>query len=810
MKISYNWLQEYFTAQLPQPGELADILTSLGLEVEKTTTTGLSKDYLSQFIVAEVKEVTKHPNADKLKLAKVYTGKDTIDIVCGAPNLFQGQRVVLAPIGAVLKVDDAKSFKIKKSNIRGQVSNGMLCSEAEIGISNNHNEIISLPDDAQTGSTIDSYYNLDPDTIFEIAITPNRGDALSYLGLAKDLNAKLNIGIAYPKLYEDAGNNISTDNFPVSINIKDTDDCTRYMAAIINNIDILPSSKSIQDKLSKIGINTVNNIVDIANLTMFETGQPIHAFDLDLIKDADITIRRAEKNETILTLDAKEKKLDDNIPVIADSKGPLCIAGLIGGLNSAINENTKNVLLEFAHFNPEAIRKATKKYNLVTDASFRFERYVDPNLADMASKRMLYLLQENNVISNNQTVKLFDYYPNKVEPEKIPVNIEYIRTLTGVDIPKADIINILKLLDFNITEKNETEFLLTIPTTKSDIKQPVDVVEEILRIYGYDNIKIPGRLNFSTNKNHKSEFSHNLKNDISAFLTNRGYYEVINNSLTKNINFSEDDSIIEEAIRIENPLSQDLDSLRISLLSPMMENISYNKRRQRHDIKIYEIGYVYGKNIDYHNSLRLAVAITGAKQKEHWSQKTQKVTVFSLKGILESLLIKLNVNDYKTYTAASSFSNNALIYTLDNTKEPVALLGEVKDNILKHFGIKSGVFFLEVNLNKIINKVFNHKFQVPGLNNYPSVRRDLSLLMDENVSYCKLVDEARKISTNLIRDINIFDVYVGDKIPAGQKSYSISFTFQSSEKTLNDKEVEQIMGDIIKRYESIGVNIRSN
>ncbi|MGE9516761.1 MAG: phenylalanine--tRNA ligase subunit beta [Solitalea-like symbiont of Tyrophagus putrescentiae] len=810
MKISYNWLQEYFIGQLPEPIELANILTSLGLEVEKTTTIGLSKDYLAQFIIAEVKEVTKHPNADKLKLVKVYTGADTIDIVCGAPNLFQGQRVVLAPIGSILKVDNTKTFKIKKSNIRGHASCGMLCSEAEIGISSNHDEIISLSNNAQIGSTIDNYYDLQADAIFEIAITPNRGDVLSYMGLAKDLNAKLNIGTIFPKLYNDTDNNIDTNNFPININIKATNDCHRYLATIINGIEVLPSPKNIQSKLATIGVNTVNNIVDIANLTMFETGQPVHAFDLDLIKNSTINVRPADKNETILTLDSKEKKLDESILLIADSKNPLCIAGLIGGSNSGINKNTKNILLEFANFNPETIRRATKKYNLVTDSAFRFERYVDPNLADIALKRMLYLLQENHIINKNETIKLFDYYPNKVDPKKILINLEYVNSTIGINIPKTDIINILKLLDFNILEQSGTQFLLTIPTTKADIKQPVDVVEEIIRIYGYDNIQIPNKLNYSTRKNYKSEFIHSLKNNISSFLTDRGYYEVINNSLTKNIDLNSASTKIVEAVQIENPLSQDLNSLRTSLLAPMMENISYNKRRQKHDIKIYEIGHVYSKNIDYSDSLRLSIAITGAKQKENWSEKRQQVTFFSLKGVLESLLMKLDIATYQTHTASGSFSEKALIYNLDNRQEPFAVLGEVKDIILKHFAIKSSVFFVEVNLSKIIDKIFNHKTQAPQINSYPSIRRDLSLLLEKNISYCQLVDEAKKVSTNLIRDINIFDVYAGDKMLKGQKSYSLSFTFQSNEKTLSDKEVEKVMNDIIKKYESIGINIRSN
>ncbi|MGE9617086.1 MAG: hypothetical protein ACQPRJ_06040 [Solitalea-like symbiont of Acarus siro] len=390
------------------------------------------------------------------------------------------------------------------------------------------------------------------------------------------------------------------------------------------------------------------------------------------------------------------------------------------------------------------------------------------------------------------------------------MNLEYVNTTIGINIPKTDIINSLRLLDFNILEQSGTQFLLTIPTTKADIKQPVDVVEEIIRIYGYDNIQIPNKLNYSTRKNYKSEFIHSLKNNISSFLTDRGYYEVINNSLTKNIDLNSASTKKVEAVQIENTLSQYLNSLRNSLLDPMMENINYNKRKQKHDKKNNKIGNVYIKNIDYSDSLRLSIAITGAKQKENWSEKRQQVTFFSLKGVLESLLMKLDIATYQTHTASGSFSENALIYNLDNRQEPFAVLGEVKDIILKHFAIKSSVFFVEVNLSKIIDKIFNHKTQAPQINNYPSIRRDLSLLLEKNISYCQLVDEAKKVSTNLIRDINIFDVYAGDKMLKGQKSYSLSFTFQSNEKTLSDKEVEKVMNDIIKKYESIGINIRSN
>lgn len=815
MNISLNWLNDYLKTGLPVE-EICKILTSIGLEVGGYEKFESVKGGLKGLVIGEVKTCEPHPDSDHLHITTVDLGDGRLTpIVCGAPNVAAGQKVVVATIGTVL-YDGDKEFVIKKSKIRGQESEGMICAEDEIGIGTDHAGIIVLPADVKAGTPASEYYRITTDYVIEIDITPNRVDGASHLGVARDLTAYLkqngNIDYTLPSVEQYKAD--STDAI-LSIEVKRPEACIRYAGVCIEGVTVKESPEWLRNRLKAIGLNPINNVVDITNYILFELGQPLHAFDKDKIKGNKVILRSFPTGTKFVTLDGVERELNENDLMVCNEEAPMCIAGVFGGIESGITENTQNVFLESACFDPVFVRKTARRHGLSTDASFRFERGTDPNIVIYALKRAALLIKE--LAGGKITSDIIDIYPAPVKDFEVEVKYSHIDRLIGKAIGKENIKKILTALEIKIVNESETTLLLHVPPYRVDVRREADVIEDILRIYGFNNIEVPSKVNSTLSYSPKPD-DYRLKNVIADLLTGNGFNEIMNNSLTKASYFEGLETYKpENTVMLYNPLSSDLNAMRQSLLFGGLETIAYNINRKNNSLKLYEFGKAYtfhkkeGEDHlkQYREENHLALFLTGSKTTASWNTKEARSDFFTLKAYAEIVLTRLG---FKTDALnVEENTQDILREGLDYTQNGKHLLtiGTVSPKLLKHFDIDQEVCYADFSWENLLKTLKNHTTVFTPLPKYPSVKRDLALLLDKKVSFKEVKELALRTEKTLLKAVTLFDVYEGEKLGAGKKSYAVSFTLQDDEKTLTDKQIEKIMNKLIGSYQhQLGAEIR--
>jgi phenylalanyl-tRNA synthetase beta chain len=820
MNISYNWLKQYIDTDLT-PEELSKALTSIGLEtggIEKVQTI---KGGLEGLVIGEVLTCTEHPNSDHLHVTTVNVGAtESLKIVCGAPNVAAGQKVVVATIGTVLYSGE-ESFTIKRSKIRGEESFGMICAEDEIGIGTSHDGIIVLPVDAVVGTAAKEYYNVKDDYVLEVDITPNRADATSHFGVARDLAAYLAVNGLKGTLVKPSVDAFAVENhnLPVSVTVENSEACPRYAGVSIAGVTIKESPEWLQNDLKAIGLRPINNVVDITNFILHETGQPLHSFDADKIAGKQVIVKTLPEGTKFTTLDEAERSLSDKDLMICDANGGMCIAGVFGGLNSGVSDNTTNVFLESAYFNPVWVRKTARRHGLNTDSSFRFERGCDPNNNVYVLKRAALLIKElaGGTISSD----IVDIYPTPIKPFEVDITFDKINSLIGKEIEKETIKKILHHLEIEIAGETAEGMKLLVPTYRVDVQRDVDVIEDILRIYGYNNI-LPGESVKSSISYSSKPDSHKLQNLISEQLTGCGFNEILNNSLTK-AGYYETLSSFPAAnlVMMMNPLSADLNAMRQTLLFGGLESVAYNVNRKNQDLKFYEFGNCYyfngekkeeGKPLAaYSEDMHLGLWLTGNKTAQSWVRADEKSSVFELKGYVLNILRRLGVNIQKliveTETTNDLFAEALVIKTKQGKQ--LAILGSVAKKLLKANDIDVPVFFADLNWNNLLTESTRNQVSFREISKFPEVKRDLALLIDKNISFSEIEKLAYATEKNLLRKVQLFDVYEGKNLEAGKKSYAVSFTLQDDAKTLNDKQIDGIMQKLIKQFEEkLGAKLR--
>ena len=801
MKISYNWLKQFIKIDWTAE-KTSELLTDLGLEVEGLETFQSIKGGLQGIVVGHVLSCEQHPNADRLKVTTVNVGAETpLSIVCGAPNVAAGQKVAVATIGTTLYTTEGEAWTIKKGKIRGEESHGMLCAEDELGLGASHDGILVLDDTLEVGSALAKHYEVENDLVFEIGLTPNRADAMSHYGTARDLMAGMSQHGIIAKLISPSVTAFHIDNrsLKVDIEIEDKLKAPRYCGLTISDIVVKESPQWLQNRLKAIGLSPINNIVDATNYVLHDLGQPLHAFDADRISGKKIIVKTVEAGTKFTTLDGIERTLHHEDLMICDSEKPLCIAGVFGGKNSGVSNDTNSIFLEAAYFNPVSIRKTAKRHALNTDASFRFERGIDPNITKYALKRAALLITE--IAGGNITSDLIDEYPKKIEDAQVFLSFEKTNQLIGEELPEETIKSILSALEIKVNNVTESGLGLTIPAYRNDVQREVDVIEEILRVYGYNNIGITNKLNASISNTSKFE-SYKVENIIANQLVGQGFYEIMNNSLTtdKYISYSEQ---LDEAhnVKIMNPLSTDLSVMRQSLIFSGLETIAFNINRQQSDLKLFEFGKTYHNfenNKEEFN--HLSIFVSGNKTEKRWNTKETPVDYFYLKGLVTAVFERLGIQKLKS----SPLNNNVFKegQQLSVGKHSLVEFGSLSNNTLKCFGISQGVFCANFNWDNLL-KVINQKtIKFKEISKYPEVKRDFSLLINEDITFERIFKLAKQTENNFLKDINLFDVYTGDKLADGKKSYAVSFTLQDKNKTLTDVQIDKIMSKIQKRFES--------
>lgn len=788
MKISFNWIKELLNQKL-SIGETSDLLTDIGLEVEKIHEYNSKPNTdLTQLIVGKIIKCEKHPNADKLKLTTVDIGRKELKIICGAPNVDINQNVVIAPVGSTLFTYQNEKIKIKKAKIRGVESEGMIVSESEIGLSNKHKGIIVLNGNPKTGSDYSKKIKTYKDTIFEIGITPNRSDALSHFGVARDLRAaishrnKRKIDLITPSISNYATQGINTN---ITINIVDSFACKRFCGLIIKNINITNSHPDISNKLTALGIKPINNIVDITNYVMHELGQPLHAYDLEKIKTSKIEIKKIKNKSKFTTLDEEVKYYSNNDLFICDSDEPICLAGIMGGLHHSISEKTTSILLESAYFDPVGIRKSSKKSGISSDSSYRFERGADINMTDYALKRAGSLLKEYynaEIISN-----IIDDYPNKIEEKNISINFENFNKIIGIDIDKVEIKTILNLLDFKINSINDTNAGITIPNYRHDVTRECDVIEEVLRIYGYNNIQTSNKLNISVIKNQKKELYYN--NLIASFLCDMGFNEVINNSLVKENNTNNNMSI-----NLINSISQDISAMRTELVSGILKTIQYNINRKSTKNNFFEFGSTYHNDKgNYEQNKKLSIVMCGDLINSNWLHQELKSNFFYLKNIVLNIFEKFNLS------FDEEIIDDGIIFKKGNKE--ISSIISLDKSFMNKVSISKDIFCATIDTAQLFKNINNNYFNVSKISKFPIVKRDFSFILDNEVSYMSIKDCVLSINDKLIKEVKLFDVFKDGKIEKSKKSISISILLSSEQGTLNEKNIEKISKKIVTRME---------
>lgn len=821
MKISYNWLKSYINTDL-SPEKAGELLTGCGLEVEGIEKTESVKGGLQGVVIGEVKTCVKHPDADKLSITTVDVGaEELLHIVCGAPNVAAGQKVPVATIGTVIYSGD-ESFTIKKSKIRGELSEGMICAEDELGLGHSHAGIMVLDNNAVVGTPARDYFGIEDDFTFEIGLTPNRSDATSHIGVARDLMAVYNnidnnsekMKLNYPDVSAFKTDN---HNLQIDIEVEDLIACPRYTGITLSGIEVKESPDWLKKKLLSIGLRPINNIVDITNYVLFECGQPLHAFDADKITGKKVIVKKLAKDTAFVTLDGAERKLSGEDLMICNTVEGMCIAGVFGGAKSGVTAETKNIFLESAYFDPTTIRKTSKFHGLKTDASFRFERGCDPNITVYALKRAIMLMKE--IAGGEISSDIIDVYPNNINKKTVEVSYNNINRLIGKVIEKEKVKSILTSLEIEISKETEEGLSLLIPTNKVDVCREADVIEEILRIYGYNNIELNSELHSSISYLQKPD-KEKIQNIIADYLTANSFVEIMNNSLTSSDYASKVEDLNPAAnVKILNPLSKELDVMRQSLLFGGLESISYNINRKSTDLKLYEFGKIYSYNAEADKTAKvtkrfaeekhLAIFVSGRKTPESWNTTHTDSDFFSLKVYVDNIFKRLRISTDKIQISKTSNSvfSEALTYVANG--KTLLLLGNLQNKLLLSFGIKQPVFYADFNWDLIIKLIPSKEINYTEVPKFPEVRRDLALLVNKEVTFAEIVKLAYQTEKNILQKVNLFDVYEGDKLESGKKSYAVSFILQDKEKTLNDKQIEGIMNKLIKVYtEKLGAVIR--
>lgn len=814
MKISYNWLKNYLKINLPAE-EAGKILTDCGLEVEGIEVVNAVKGGLKGIVVGEVKSRDKHPDADRLSVTTVDVGTGTLlNIVCGAANVAAGQKVLVATIGATLYPTTGEPFEIKKSKIRGQLSEGMICAEDEIGLGTSHEGIMVLDNSAKVGQSASEFLKLEDDSVFEIGLTPNRADAASHVGVARDLTAYLNYQAQQNNtepytldLPNVNGFTTSDSGKKIGVIVEDAVACPRYSGVTISGIKVSESPDWLKNRLKSIGLKPLNNIVDVTNFVLHELGQPLHAFDADKITGEKIIVKKVPAKTKFQTLDGVERELSADDLMICNVTDPMCIAGVFGGLESGITATTCNVFLESAYFDAVHVRKTSKRFGLKTDASFRFERGADPNMTVVALKRAALLITElaGGVISSD----IVDFYPTPIEPFKVGLSYKNCDDFIGKEIDKKIIKTILQSLGIEILSEGAEALSLAVPPFKVDVKREVDVIEEVLRIYGYNNVEIPSAVRSSLSYSVKPN-AEAIQNLVADLLSNNGFNEILTNSLTKADYYIGLESIRpEQSIAILNPLSSDLNILRQTLLFSGLESVSYNINRKNTDLKFYEFGKTYLKTSDnkYIEDKHLALYLTGNKETESWNSKYTANSFYSLKGYVVAILKRLGIEKIKYENANSELLTDSI--SVSSGKKSIVEFGKIKKTIVKSVDIKQDVYYADFNWDAILELVKKQKTAYTEISKFPSARRDLALLIDKQISFEQLEQIAFQTERRLLKEVKIFDVYEGDKMEAGKKSYAISFTLLDENETLTDVQIDKIMDRLIKAYtEKAGASIR--
>lgn len=800
MKISYNWLKQFIQIDW-ESTKTGELLTDLGLEVEGIETKESIKGSLKGIVVGEVLTCKQHPNADRLKVTTVDLGNgEPVQIVCGAPNVAAGQKVPVATVGTMLYDDKGEGFKIKKGKIRGEESHGMICAEDELGLGKGHDGILVLDADTVVGTPGAEVFNIESDEVFEIGLTPNRADAMSHYGVARDLKAGLmqqdvNLELISPSVSDF---HVDERTLKIDVEVEDKEQAPRYCGIAITDVEVKDSPEWIQNRLKAIGLAPKNNIVDITNYVLHELGQPLHAFDAQKIKGNKVVVKTLAEGTKFTTLDEVERELSAEDIMICDAEdNPLCIAGVFGGLKSGVTEHTNSIFLESAYFNPVSVRKTAKRHALNTDASFRFERGIDINMTEYALKRAALLIEE--YAGGKMASDVMDFYPEKMEDFQVFLSFENAYKLIGQEIPKETIKKILASLDVKINSVTEAGLGLVVPSYRVDVQREADIIEEILRVYGYNNIEFSHKLN--TSISFDSDIEVKVENIVANQLSSLGFNETMANSLTKAdyINLSETLKD-EHNVEMLNPLSNDLKVMRQSLLFSGLESVAYNINRKNNSLKFYEFGKTYHKyESGYQEDKHLTLFVTGNRTKDSWKVATQTSDFFYLKGVVTSLLTRLGFDKLKTTPVKSDVFSEGISLSLGKTK--LVDLGVVKRAILKEFSIKQEVLFADINWQNILNLVGKKNIKVADLPKFPAVKRDLALLIDEKVEFKEIYNLAFQSERKLLKEVDLFDVYEGDKLPEGKKSYAVSFVIQDENKTLADKQIDKIMQKLQATFE---------
>lgn len=812
MKISYNWLRDYVHTDI-SPEKIGQLLTNTGLEVESIEKIETIKGGLQGVVIGEVKTCYKHPDADKLSVTTVDVGNGIIlPIVCGAPNVAAGQKVVVATVGTMLYSGD-QPFEIKKAKIRGQVSEGMICAEDEIGIGDSHAGIMVLPNEAVVGTPAKEYFDIEEDYVFEIGLTPNRTDAMSHIGVARDLVTALNLHeFNEPvSLRKPCVDSFSVDNItrPFEIVIEDPKACPRYTGLTVTDVEVKESPDWLKNRLLAIGLRPINNLVDISNYVLHETGHPTHFFDADKVKGDKIVIKMLPAGTKFRTLDETDRALSGNDLMICNADEGMCIAGVFGGFDSGVTSETKNVFIESAYFDPKSIRKTARFHGLSTDSSFRFERGADPEATVYALKRCAMLIKQlaGGAISSEVT----DVYPYPIKKCKIELKYKNADRLIGKQIDRDTIKDILIWLGIEIESEDEHGLMVEIPTYKADVKLEADLIEEILRIYGYNNVEIPDQLRSSLSYIEKPD-REKVQNLVADYLSGNGFLEIMNNSLTK-ASYSETLDFLnaENNVQLANPLSADLGVMRQTLLTSGLESIVYNLNRKNSDLKFYEFGKTYLKNPQhaghdnilkkYQETMYLSVFVTGNDKNESWYASQGTTDFYLLKGFVFNVLKKLNIqqNEFTASSLANEIFGSGLQYEINNK---VAIqIGVLHKKLLHKFDIKQEIFWANINWDLMLQLLKKHKVSYKEVSKYPEVRRDLALLLDNEVTFETLEKIAFDAEKNILKSVNLFDVYEGENLEKGKKSYALSFVLLDETKTLTDKIIDKTMQKIIKAFE---------
>ena len=793
MKISYNWLKQFVKTDWDAV-QVGDLLTDLGLEVEGIESFESIPGGLKGLVVGEVKTCQKHPNADRLKITTVDVGeKEWLPIVCGAPNVAKGQKVIVALVGTTLYPTSGEPFTIKKSKIRGELSQGMICAEDEIGIGSDHDGIVVLDNKHKIGKPCAEIFEVENDAVFEIGLTPNRADAMSHYGVARDLKAGwlqqgINTELIRPNIN---GFHVELTNASIRVDVVDKNKAPRYCGLRISDVKVGPSPDYIQNKLKAIGLTPINNIVDATNYVLHELGQPLHAFDAATISSGIVKVQTLKEGTPFVTLDGVERTLSSEDLMICDGDKPMCIAGVFGGLNSGVTENTNEVFLESAYFDPISIRKTAKRHGLSTDASFRFERGIDIDMVEYALKRAAQLIIE--LAGGHVSSNVIDEYPTKLEPIQFMVQFDYISRLVGEELPRETIKSILTSLDIKINNVTETALALSIPLYRVDVTRPADVVEEILRVYGYNNIQFSNRL--STSLPEVGFFDSNQwESKVSRQLADLGFFEMYNNSLR-----SPDDENDDALVRLVNPLSNELSAMRKNLIGGVVDAIIYNVNRKQKQCKLFEFGNVYHLiKGDYNQSKRLIIAASGNHHEPHWIRDEQEIDFYYIKGVVQALTSRTKLKLTEKLVDHPHLSS---CVALMHNNQCLGNIGQVKNSAFKNLDDDTKVFVADLDWDTFSELTRHPEVRVKSLSKFPSVKRDMALLIDDAISFSALQQIAFETEKKLLESVQLFDVYQGKGIPDGKKSYGLTFTITDHSKTLTDKQVDKIIFKIYKRFQ---------